>query len=287
MIGYWFYKFSVEDRDIGVVDYESFENTDIDLPILSICVKNPFHEKKIRLLDPHLNGLAYLKYLIGAIDEVKFHDIEYENVSIDINEYFSSVRILYRNESSATIRSPRKRHVAIFDGIDHTGYFVKCFSHELDTHERVNIVKAKYYYNISRLFSDLGNSIRKDQRMILGVYYPGQFLMKMGGGYILRTSGRNDIAGMFIQDIEFLKSRKKRSRDCMVDWKSYDSLVLKKHIEENGCIAPYHGSYDTYARCRNKTEMKRYLYSFSKVKEIYHIFSPYDDLTDCNVLISF
>ena len=38
MITYWLYKFSVEDRDIGVVDYHLLDETGIDYPILSICV---------------------------------------------------------------------------------------------------------------------------------------------------------------------------------------------------------------------------------------------------------
>ena len=36
MVGFWFYKYEVEDRDVGVVDYESLEKADVELPALSL-----------------------------------------------------------------------------------------------------------------------------------------------------------------------------------------------------------------------------------------------------------
>ena len=38
MIGYWVYKFEIEDRDIGVVDFVPLdEGTDINLPFVTLC----------------------------------------------------------------------------------------------------------------------------------------------------------------------------------------------------------------------------------------------------------
>ena len=45
MVGYWFYKFEYEDRDIGVVDYAMLEEEEnIELPAVSLCFMNPFIE---------------------------------------------------------------------------------------------------------------------------------------------------------------------------------------------------------------------------------------------------
>ena len=44
MVGYWLYKFKIEDRDIGVVDYELLEKAEVDFPAVSICFRNPFLE---------------------------------------------------------------------------------------------------------------------------------------------------------------------------------------------------------------------------------------------------
>ena len=46
MVGYWLFKYEVEDRSIGVVDYELFrEAEDIKLPVASLCFENPFIKK--------------------------------------------------------------------------------------------------------------------------------------------------------------------------------------------------------------------------------------------------
>ena len=41
MVSYWFYKFTIEDRDIGVVDYIPFDEAkDLQRPNLAICHLN-------------------------------------------------------------------------------------------------------------------------------------------------------------------------------------------------------------------------------------------------------
>ena len=92
--------------------------------------------------------------------------------------------------------------------------------------------------------------------------------MKISPNYYLPATNKGTL--ITVSDIEFLKARKKRTRDCIEDWQSYDSLVLKRHIEKKGCVAPYHGSFYSFPRCRNKTEMKSYLYYYEEAKENYY-----------------
>ena len=51
---------------------------------------------------------------------------------------------------------PKIRHKIIFNGIDQTELFVKCFSHQLGKYERKNIRKVSYNYDQARIFDDLG-----------------------------------------------------------------------------------------------------------------------------------
>ena len=49
MVGYWFYKYEVEDRDIGVVDYVPLEDADeIKFPDASICIHYPYLQKNLK-----------------------------------------------------------------------------------------------------------------------------------------------------------------------------------------------------------------------------------------------
>ena len=56
MIAYWFYKFDVEDRDIGTVEYASFdEGPCIKYPVVSLCFYAPFSKTKIAEIYPDLS----------------------------------------------------------------------------------------------------------------------------------------------------------------------------------------------------------------------------------------
>ena len=268
MVGYWFYKFLVEDRDIGIVDYEPLlSESQIDLPLASICIVNPFLEEKIKLVDAQHNGTTYFEYLKGDIDAPEFQGTHYENLTLDLNDYLLTVALEYRNGSRNLTLKPNRKHKVIFSGIYHRAKFAKCFSHQLDKHEAHNISTIHYTYNRTRIFKDLGDSERQDRRIILSIYYPSQFLMKIGNRYGINTLRFTVVS---VNDMEFLKARKKHNRDCMVDSMSYDESVLKKHMEGNVCLLPYQAAYSSIPICRNKTEIKKCTYNYNTAREIYY-----------------
>ena len=93
MVGYWLYKFKIEDRDIGVVDYELLEKAEVDFPVVSICFRNPFLEKELRKETSNetkeLDKATYLQYLKGMhyVDKL-IKNIKYDNVTIHLENYF-------------------------------------------------------------------------------------------------------------------------------------------------------------------------------------------------------
>ena len=55
MIGFWFYKYGIEDRDIGVVDYAKLKDeTDIAFPAISVCLNNPFLDKAFSAINSNV-----------------------------------------------------------------------------------------------------------------------------------------------------------------------------------------------------------------------------------------
>ena len=73
MIGYWLYKYEVEDRDIGVVDYISLvDATDVDFPRLTLCIKTPFVAKKLNETLHGRTSKLYIKYLKGEYSDDSF-----------------------------------------------------------------------------------------------------------------------------------------------------------------------------------------------------------------------
>lgn len=71
MVGYWLYKYEVEDRDIGVVDYLTLSTAkNINMPAASLCLKDPFVDGSFETFYENngskaINKDAYLHYLIG------------------------------------------------------------------------------------------------------------------------------------------------------------------------------------------------------------------------------
>ena len=100
MIGYWFYKFKVEDRDIGVVDYESLEISDYNLfPVVSFCFSDIFLPDAFPSNDSKIDKSQYLSYLNGELYDEAYENINYWNVTFDLEDYFLYGQVSWSNES--------------------------------------------------------------------------------------------------------------------------------------------------------------------------------------------
>ena len=82
MVGYWFYKYEVEDRDIGVVDYASLEEEkDINFPSVSLCFEDPFLDKNLRRVNSNITRKAFRQYLEGELMNEEVTDGLYEQIT--------------------------------------------------------------------------------------------------------------------------------------------------------------------------------------------------------------
>ena len=89
MIGYWLYKFEIEDRDIGVVDFVPLdEGTDISLPFVTLCFIDPFVDERFKNLIPNINENSYLEYLKGNFYDQRLQNLDYSNLTFDLSDYF-------------------------------------------------------------------------------------------------------------------------------------------------------------------------------------------------------
>ena len=78
MVGFWLYKYGEEDRDIGVVDYESFEKeSDIPFPVVTFCFRNIFIPKHFST-DSHHIDVSY-DYGSGYLED-EIYNATYENL---------------------------------------------------------------------------------------------------------------------------------------------------------------------------------------------------------------
>ena len=119
MISYWIYKYGVEDRDIGTVDYIALEDLkDFDIPVVSLCFVKPFVDRKIISGNSPFNSTKYLQYLSGDIWNESFYRMDYQNISVDLDDYFFTSNHFYERTTHQNISS-KMRIKEIFKIVTH------------------------------------------------------------------------------------------------------------------------------------------------------------------------
>ena len=271
MVGYWFHKYEIEDRDIGVVDYQSFaEANEVDFPVPYLCFLNPFLKKKFKDIDAEVNVTAYLQYLKGDIFDKSFRNIDYQNVTLDLEEYFVTASEKFLNQSEFQKSNRSFVHKEIFSGVFYHGDFVKCFSFESELKYNHHIHEIALQYNKTKLFDDLGVSDESSLDFYFNIYYPDQFLLKINTPVHMSMSHLSYNLNMWIGDLEMLTRRTTRKKKCTQTKKSFDDLVLSEHIKTVGCRPPYLGSHTEFPMCNTQEKIREGMYEFKSVRNKYY-----------------
>ena len=127
MVLYWVYKFQVEDRDVGLVDYMPIkEAKDIRLPIISLCFENPFLKEFLTNKHPNINTSAYLDFLRGKTYDKGLKEINYDNVTLKLERYLLFAAVTFRNGVQSMETSTIFRHKNVFNGYMHNSFSSKC-----------------------------------------------------------------------------------------------------------------------------------------------------------------
>ena len=134
MIAYWLYKFEVEDRDVGIVDYVSIdESLDIPLPVASVCISLPF--LKPRMLE-QINLTTYYTFIsgLGSYEEYDFEQnlahVDYSSVTLKLGDYSALNETRLRNMSKYESIDDSVYYKESFNGFDAESFasaFGKCF----------------------------------------------------------------------------------------------------------------------------------------------------------------
>ena len=265
MITYWIYKFEVEDRDIGVVDYATFEEAkNIPLPTVSMCFVNPFLSKKLNETDPKINSALYAQYLNGEIFNETFNHIDYENVTLSLQNYFLGGSVRSRNGTHFRNASSQFKHKIIFSGF-YDSAFVKCFEVAVNKTGIPSIRYVGLYYNTKKLLNDLDKKVKIE----LFFEFPGQFLMATHHPTRIKLSREGVKVRSEIRSMEILMRRETRNKRCTRKWRVYDELVLKKHIKINGCSPPYFRPYKNVDKCNAKEDIQKSKYDFHEIRSKY------------------
>lgn len=273
MTSYWFYKFVIEDEDLCLVDYIAVERAnELSLPMVSMCFRNPFVDKKLKAISPDVNSTNYLQYLQGDIFDDKFNEIDYNTVTFNLSEYYYSEVVYWRNGSSSYFKDEAdvvKKPYVIFSGFWYGG-FLKCFGFELNDKYKKEI---RYIIKSYKQNEFLDGFNREEKYLCVLFHYPGQFLLTFENFKRFRENRAKRSSywlDLNIKGVEILKRRDKRGDRCMNDGESYDNLLLEEHVKKYGCKAPYQKTIETFPVCSSQNEIKQSLYEGANVKSNYY-----------------
>lgn len=273
MVGYWFYKFGIEDRDIGVVDYVSLDKTkDFKRPDFAICFSHFILVNKLIEANPNVTPAMYFHYLIGNNAYDQFLNIDYENVTLDLKNYLIKNMIKDSNGNFIRLNSYDLIHKTIFNGFHKNG-FVKCFTTAIKQIEPLKDVEEFHLsYNKTKIFDDLGLPRDKILPIHTNVFYPGQFLLEVNRMKYHAMHGRKSGgANVFIQSIEMLKRRNSHNKKCHENGEFYDDMVIQKHVQSIGCRAPYIAKYQSFPICTNSLDVKNSKMDFYQTRKQYFL----------------
>ena len=268
MIGYWIYKFQVKDEDVSLIDFKLVEETEHnELPVVSMCIGNPFLGDELKKIHPSINESFYNAYLKGKIFDKKLTNIDYNNVTINAFDYLVQWDVRWRNGSYTLNNTNAVNTHITFNGF-FEDMFWKCFGMKTSDEYYRDVKLIDFYFKRHKL---LDGSMRESHNFILYKHYPNQMLLSDEGAWFLknRLKGKTNFHELLIGETQILEKRNKARDQCMIDEKYYDEFVLRKHIEQNECQAPYHMGHKNVPVCATKAQLAVYKYQFLKLRRRY------------------
>ena len=256
MIGYWWYKYHVEDKDIGVVDYADIERAEeIEYPSGTLCLKDPFILEKLRQYNSSIDQKSYLRYLKGDLYEEHYEKIDFDKVTFNLHDFFLNSYESWKNESSWRSSSLQIKHVGVFSGFAFEK-FLKCFwiEYRIEKHRYIDGLYVDYDFRAD--INDQERCHKLRPKLFFKVHYPNQFFL----GENLMKSNPCTHTGVYywIDELEILKRRNGRHRACLENSHSFDDMVLEKHMSGKRCRPPYLTSYTFLPVCNTSEEIKQF-----------------------------
>lgn len=242
MMSYWFYKYGVEDRDIGVVDYAQLSDAEnIEFPIASLCFRNPFIKKVLLEMTDGIYGNSnrltdFRQYLKGELHNNTYKAIDYQNSTLDLADYYLYLKEEWYNSSRMQNSSLIVEHQEVFSGF-FKGSFMKCFRLKHDVASNYHIKAVRLYYDLKKLLDDWRDYGSK-LKYYLKLHYPGQFLL----GDDPRNAYLDDVSlslTAWIKDYEILERRNTKKKKCTEETTSYDKMIMEKYFATVECRLPY------------------------------------------------
>ena len=257
LVVYWFYKFEIEDRDIGVVDFVPLNEAEgVKIPLLAICFSQFILISTLSKSNSSVTPQKFHDFLHGNFWDHKLMNINFENVTIDFKHYFINGFISDMLGNEIRLNSSELKHKNVFTGFHKHSIFMKCFATSIEkTNPDVEIKEIHLVYDKHRLLNDLGIPRDKSLPMFSTIFYPEQMFLEVEPMRTTYIQSNMEGLYVYVHGIEMLMRRNSRHKKCLENSDFYDDNLLRTHVENVGCKPFYLSGFDEIPVCKNQKDI--------------------------------
>ena len=244
------------DEDLSEVSYKMYnEDEESAFPGITICIASPFESKKLEAYGMGIDKSTYQKFLRGQLWEEQMLKINFQNVTLNINDYLIE----------ACIKQTFNGHCLNFDPYIDTFFEpsrYQCFSFQNPSETNILYVETKINASL------FPNKIRPEKwEFVVRFPFPTQIFRSATisfGEWQNRQNLPNGFTmNFYVRNVQVIKRRNRASRPCFT-WKNYDHLMMKAITDNLECRPVYWGIHTNTPICNSKEKMaafERYFFN--------------------------
>ena len=273
---FWIYKY-ILNEDLCSIDFKYyFEDKQSVSPMLSLCIKNPFSEEKLRVHDPYLNTTSYVNFLKGEEFNSSWLNIDYHDLIKNISEYVEPDAVRFRNGSGIYLHpeygwSPsyeKSKFLAYMKSFNNLAVykefrFYNCYALSIPHDKSIQ----EFYFRVNSNIFTAG--VREERYSLMTIlHYPNQMLYSTHTLKYAwpqnRDKNESYIMRFKIKGVELVRRRQKKNSPCNENWEDYDYEIIENHIQKVGCRPLYLSSTSNVHHapvCSTKEQMKNAVFN--------------------------
>lgn len=268
-IKYW------QDKDISLLRFVTFNDNESNIyPALSICFYNPFLNEKLKGYGHGINTTTYSQFLQGKYWDKRMMKIDYDNVTVALEDYLTEIGIQFANFSTRIWNSDLKpgkefeKRPSFY--VSNRNGKNKCFSFKTPYVSKVPIIsfftrmRSGIFPNGKRAAYPTFDGSKMDAGGFMAfLHYPGEhfrsYFDKKYSWKDRTNNTKNYDMIMTVKNMEVLKHRHKADTPCNMDWKNDDDIIMRKIVQTVGCKPPHWKISDLdVSPCSRKEQMKKF-----------------------------
>ena len=264
----------IKNEDVSQIEFVNFnDNKDRPYPSLTICFWNPFLNEVLETYGDGINTSTYSRFLQGEIWDDRMLSIDYDLVTVSLENYLHEMGLQYGNFTTRTwsnnftemrhLKDAPRYHITNRDGGS------KCYTFTLPYVHGIPVISFFAQINndifpgkVRSPYPNFDGSDLHGGGFTSFFHLPGQhFRSYFDKKYSWQDrTGKSRNFDMFytIKNIEVLKRRNKYFIPCSDNWMNDAEMVMHEMMNKVGC-KPAHWKIDTTLNiCSSSEQMSKF-----------------------------